>query len=70
MYLNDIEFDDSKFFIYPNIEASYRVVDEILIAYGGIKGDLIQNSYYDFANENPFVSPNLFIVSSKFKYIF
>ncbi len=61
VYLNDNEFDDSKFFIYPNIEASYRLVDEILIAYGGVKGDLIQNSYYDFANENPFVSPNLFI---------
>jgi outer membrane receptor protein involved in Fe transport len=62
VYLNDNEFDNSKFFIYPNLEASYRVVDEILIAYGGIKGDLIQNSYFDFANENPFVSPNLFVV--------
>lgn len=62
VYLNDNEFDESKFFIYPNIEASYRIVDEILIAYGGVKGDLIQNSYFDFANENPFVSPNLFIV--------
>jgi hypothetical protein len=62
VYLNDNEFDESKLFIYPNIQASYRVVDEILIAYGGIKGDLIQNSYYDFAEENPFVSPDLFIV--------
>lgn len=68
VYLNDTEFDDSKFFIYPNIEASYRLVDEILIAYGGIKGDLIQNSYYDFANENPFVSPNLFIVPTDQRY--
>jgi outer membrane receptor protein involved in Fe transport len=62
VYLNDNVFDDSKFFIYPNIEASYRLVDEILIAYAGIKGDLIQNSYFDFANENPFVSPDLIIV--------
>ncbi len=68
VYLNDTEFDDSKFFIYPNIEASYRLVDEILIAYGGIKGDLIQNSYYDFADENPFVSPNLFIVPTDQRY--
>jgi len=68
VYLNDNEFDDSKFFIYPNIEASYRLVDEILIAYGGIKGDLIQNSYYDFANENPFVSPDLFIVPTDLRY--
>ncbi|BAO76644.1 TonB-dependent receptor [Winogradskyella sp. PG-2] len=67
-YLNDTEFGDNKFFIYPNIEASYRLVDEILIAYGGIKGDLIQNSYYDFVNENPFVSPTLFIAPTDQRY--
>ena len=68
VYLNDTEFDDNKFYIYPNIEASYRLVDEILIAYGGIKGDLIQNSYYDFANENPFVSPTLGITPTDRSY--
>ncbi|WP_282040626.1 TonB-dependent receptor [Winogradskyella flava] len=62
VYLNDTEFSDNQFFIYPNIEATYRLVDEILIAYGGITGQLQQNSYYDFANENPFVSPTLFVV--------
>lgn len=61
VYLNDTEFSDNKFFIYPNIDASYRLVDEILIAYGGITGQLQQNSYYDFATENPFVSPTLFV---------
>ncbi|AXT21236.1 TonB-dependent receptor [Flavobacteriaceae bacterium AU392] len=60
-YLNDSESGDNDFFIYPKITASYRLVDEILIAYGGVEGELIQNSYYDFANENLFVSPTLFI---------
>ncbi|GAA0741055.1 TonB-dependent receptor [Gaetbulibacter jejuensis] len=68
VYLNDIEFSDNKFYIYPNITASYRLVDEILIAYGGIEGGLIQNSYYDFANENPFVSPTLFIAPTDQQY--
>ena len=68
VYLNDTEFNDNKFFIYPNIEASYRLVDEILIAYGGIKGGLIQNSYYDFANENSFVSPTLFVAPTDQTY--
>jgi hypothetical protein len=67
-YLNNTELGDNKFFIYPNIEASYRLVDEILIAYGGIKGDLIQNSYYDFANENPFVSPTLIVAPTDQTY--
>ncbi|WP_166967644.1 TonB-dependent receptor [Yeosuana marina] len=60
-YLNDTEASDSKLYIYPNVTASYRLVNDILIAYGGVKGGLIQNSYYDFASENPFVSPTLFI---------
>ncbi|WP_179349493.1 TonB-dependent receptor [Winogradskyella pacifica] len=67
-YLNDTEFSENKFYIYPNIEASYRVVDEILIAFGGLKGDLIQNSYYDFVNENPFVSPTLLVTPTDQQY--
>lgn len=68
VYLNNTELSDNKFFIYPNIEASCRLVDEILIAYGGIKGGLIQNSYYDFANENSFVSPTLFVGPTDQRY--
>ncbi|WP_100616259.1 TonB-dependent receptor [Confluentibacter citreus] len=60
-YLNDTQGSDNKIFIYPNITATYRLVNDILIAYGGIQGDLIQNSYYGFASENPFVSPTLYI---------
>jgi len=67
-YLNDTELGDNKFFIYPNITASYRMVDEILIAYGGIQGDLIQNSYYGFAQQNPFISPTLFITPTDQQY--
>ncbi|WCO00822.1 porin family protein [Psychroserpens ponticola] len=61
VYLNDREASESKLFVYPNITASYRLVDELMIAYGGIEGGLIQNSYYDFAQENPFVSPTLIV---------
>lgn len=58
-FMNDTELSKSKFFIHPNIEASYRLVDELFIAYGGLTGGVIQNSYYDFANINSFVSPTL-----------
>ncbi|WP_194765869.1 TonB-dependent receptor [Tamlana sp. I1] len=61
VYLNDMEAGENKFYVYPNISASYRFVDELLIAYGGVKGDLVQNTYHAFANENPFVSPTLII---------
>ena len=55
----DGQEDGVDFFIYPNITASYRVVDDLFIAYGGIEGDLTQNSYYGSKEVNPFVSPTL-----------
>ena len=68
VYLNDLEEGDNNFYIYPNITASYRLVDELLIAYGGIEGGLIQNSYEDFAQENPFVSPTLYVAPTDQQY--
>ncbi|RNC84981.1 MAG: TonB-dependent receptor [Winogradskyella sp.] len=67
-YLNDTEMSDNKLFLYPNIEATYRLVNDILIGYAGVKGDLIQNSYYDFVNENPFVSPTLLVTPTDQQY--
>ncbi|WNH07716.1 TonB-dependent receptor [Thalassobellus suaedae] len=58
-YLNDNESGESKFYLYPNVTATYRLVNDVLIVYAGIQGDLIQNSYYGFAAENQFVSPTL-----------
>lgn len=65
---NTGNFGASKLHIYPNITASYRVVDELMIAFGGIEGGLNQNSYYDFAQENPFISPTLYISPTDQKY--
>ena len=59
VYGLDTENSDSNFFIYPAVTASYRLVDETVIAYGGIEGELRQNSYYDFVQDNPYVSPTL-----------
>ncbi|MFS4482092.1 TonB-dependent receptor [Hyunsoonleella sp. 2307UL5-6] len=67
-YLNDRATGDNTLFIYPNITATYRLVNDVLIAFGGITGVLIQNSYYDFATENPFVSPTLFVQPTDQQY--
>ncbi|MBA6152757.1 TonB-dependent receptor [Gelidibacter maritimus] len=65
---NTGDFGASKLHIYPNITASLRVVDELMIAYGGLEGGFHQHSYYDFAQENPFVSPTLRISPTDQKY--
>ena len=67
-YLNDIEASKNKIYIYPNIRATYRLVNDLLIAYGGIEGGLVQNTYHKFASENPFVSPTLSILPTDQQY--
>jgi len=57
----DNENSESDLSLYPALKASYRLVDEFLIAYAGADGGLEQNSYYGFKEENPFVSPTLAI---------
>ena len=59
---------DSDFFVYPTVTASYKVVGDLMIAYAGAEGGLKQNSYRDFTNINPFVSPNLFIAPTDAQY--
>ncbi|MEL6484231.1 MAG: TonB-dependent receptor, partial [Bacteroidota bacterium] len=68
VYGLDTENSDSQFFIYPSVTASYRVVEDNVIAYGGIEGNLRQNSYYDLVAENPFVSPTLEIQPTDQQY--
>ena len=65
---NTGDFGASKLHIYPNITASFRIIDELMIAFGGLEGGLKQNSYYDFAQENPFLSPTLYISPTDQKY--
>ena len=68
VYGMDVENSNGSFYIYPSITASYRLVDETVIAYGGLVGDLEQNSYYDLVAENPYVSPTLFIQPTDKQY--
>jgi len=58
-YSIDKEGRDNKFLVYPNINVSYPVVDDLMIFYAGAEGSLEQNSYMDFVKDNPFLSPTL-----------
>lgn len=58
-YNMDTENSDGSIYVYPQVTASYRMAGDYFIAYAGLEGELKQNSYYDFVQENPFVSPTL-----------
>ena len=64
----DNENSNTDFFIYPRINASYRLIDELLIVYGGTEGDLVENTYYGFKELNPYVSPTLTVVPTSKLY--
>ncbi len=67
-YSIDTENADNDFFIYPKVTASYRLLEEAVIAYGGLEGDLQQNTYRDAVQKNPFVSPTLIIEPTNMLY--
>ena len=67
-YSADLENKDNKFLVYPNIDASYKVVGDLMVFYVGAKGDLQQNTYSDFVNQNPYLSPTLNITPTDKQY--
>ena len=59
---------EGKFYIFPQVKASYKLVGDIMIAYAGAEGTLKQNTFADFAEENKFVSPTLAIAPTNQQY--
>ena len=68
VYGMDAENSENNFYIYPDVNASYRLLDEVAIVYGGVSGQLQQNSYYDLVAKNPYVSPTLIIQPTDQQY--
>ncbi len=59
---------EGRFFVYPQVKASYKVVGDLMVAYAGAEGTLRQNTYADAVAANPFVSPTLIITPTDQKY--
>jgi len=67
-YSADSENSGNKFYLYPKVNASYKLVGDLMIFYTGVNGGLNQNSYADFVTENPFLSPTLNMRPSSTQY--
>jgi hypothetical protein len=61
MYSMGKENNTNKFYVYPSVTASYKVVGDLMIFYASAIGNLHQNTYNSFVDGNPFVSPTLYI---------
>ena len=60
--------NSNKFYVYPQINASLKVVGDLMIFYAGAEGNLEQNTYSDFVNANPYLSPTLSIAPTDKQY--
>lgn len=60
-YSFDLEHRESNLYSYPNVYASYKVMDDYFIPFIGAIGELQTNSYKSMVDKNPFVSPTLTI---------
>ena len=67
-YTSDLENKITNFYAYPNVTASFKMIDDVLIIVAGVTGDLVQNTYGSFAKENPYVSPTLNILQTDKQY--
>ncbi|QVY65311.1 hypothetical protein [Polaribacter sp. Q13] len=60
----DSENSSNNFFILPDVFVEGPIIEEYLNIYGGFSGDLHTNTYKNFTEENPYVSPTLFITQT------
>jgi hypothetical protein len=67
-YSLDAENSSNKLFIYPKVNASYKLVGDLMIFYTGLSGSLKQNSYADLVTDNPFLAPSLIINPTHNRY--
>lgn len=67
-YSLDTKNRNNKLFLYPQVTASHKIVGDLMIFYTGAEGGLDQNSYLNFVDENPFLSPTLQIAPTNKKY--
>ncbi len=64
----DMENSLTDFLIYPDVQVTYPLVSNLANIYVGAGGDLHMNSFRGFTEENPFVSPTLFLTTTNEQY--
>jgi hypothetical protein len=69
-YAVDLENSEGAFKAYPNVDASYELVEEVLTVFAGATGGLTFNEYSKHTQENPFLSPSFQSIPTNEKYKF
>lgn len=68
VFFNDFEESSSEVFFYPDVDAEFFLNNNSIKINVGLGGDLEMNTFENFSNNNPFVSPTLLVKPSDNKY--
>ena len=68
VYSADLSGDDSQFRLFPKVSASVNIIDDLMIAYASIDGEMRQNSLQDIAVEMPYLSPTMEVTPTSVQY--
>ncbi|WP_298765704.1 hypothetical protein [uncultured Polaribacter sp.] len=63
-YAIDSENNINNLLIFPDVLSKITIFKKYINAYAGVTGNLHSNTYQQFTEENPFVSPTLFITQT------
>ena len=69
VYLSiDPENSLTDFLAYPDIQVTYPLISKTINAYVGAGGDLHMNSFRSLSDQNPFISPTIFMTTTNEQY--
>lgn len=59
---------EAEFHFYPMAELKFNVIEDYLVPYAGIRGQIRRNSFNQISRENPFIAPAIALTNSNEKY--
>jgi len=62
--------DVSHFYIFPHARLDIIIIENVLVPYIGLSGELQKNSYSNLLSENPYITPGLYLKNSSSNLIF
>lgn len=60
----DTENDITNLFVFPDLFIQATILNKYVYTYGGLTGNLKTNTYKEFTEENPYISPTLLITQT------
>jgi hypothetical protein len=66
----NIASHENEFYIYPDVEASVNLVDNVFTAFAGAEGGLRKNNFNTLSEYNPFISPRIRLENTFYNNIY